>query len=150
MIEKLKKLYKKPYLIIIDIFLINLALFFSYLLRFDRSFLNYLDYRFFIAVTIFGIIALYFTNIYNKIWHYASIAELRAIIKTSLFINLLFILYLYFNLASFSRGVLIINFILEIFFLGGIRFLLRIIKSYYIKQDSDTPQKNVLIVGAGD
>src|SRR6056297_3804441 len=142
MIEKLKKLYKKPYLIIIDIFLINLALFFSYLLRFDRSFLNYFDYRFFIAITIFGIIALYFTNIYNKIWHYASIAELKAIIKTSIIINTLFIIYLYFFLISFSRSVVIINFVLDIFVLGGTRFLLRLIKSHYIQTESNKPKKN--------
>jgi len=144
------KLYKKPYLIIIDIFLINLALFFSYLLRFDRSFLNYLDYRFFIAVTIFGIIALYITNIYNKIWHYASIAELKAIIKTSVIINVLFIAYLYFFLINFSRSVVMINFVLDIFILGGIRFLLRLIKNYYEQNTTNKPQKNVLVVGAGD
>jgi len=144
------KLYKKPYLIIIDIFLINLALFFSYLLRFDRSFLNYLDYRFFIAVTIFGIIALYITNIYNKIWHYASIAELKAIIKTSVIINVLFIAYLYFFLINFSRSVVMINFVLDIFVLGGTRFLLRLIKNYYVQNTTNKPQKNVLVVGAGD
>ena len=150
MIEKLMKLYKKPYLIITDIFLINLALFFSYLLRFDRNFLNYLDYRFFIAVTIFGIIALYITNIYNKIWLYASIAELKAIIKASVIINVLFIAYLYFFLINFSRSVVMINFVLDIFILGGIRFLLRLIKNYYEQNTTNKPQKNVLVVGAGD
>jgi len=150
MIEKLMKLYKKPYLIITDIFLINLALFFSYLLRFDRNFLNYLDYRFFNAVTIFGIIALYITNIYNKIWLYASIAELKAIIKASVIINVLFIAYLYFFLINFSRSVVMINFVLDIFILGGIRFLLRLIKNYYEQNTTNKPQKNVLVVGAGD
>ena len=150
MLDKLMKLYKKPYLIIIDIALINIALFFSYLLRFDRNFINYLDFRFFIAVTIFGLIALYITNIYNKIWHYASIAELKAIIKTSVIINVLFIAYLYFFLISFSRSVVMINFVLDIFVLGGTRFLLRLIKSYYIQNKTNKPQKNVLVVGAGD
>ena len=150
MIEKLMKLYKKPYLIIIDIFLINLTLLFSYILRFDRFFLDYIHYEFFIAITIFGIIALYFTNIYNKIWHYASIAELKAIIKTSIIINTLFIIYLYFFLISFSRSVVIINFVLDIFVLGGIRFILRLVKSYYIQNKTNQPQKNVLVVGAGD
>src|SRR6056297_321881 len=118
MFEKLMKLYKKPYLIIIDIFLINLALLFSYILRFDRNFLNNIELEFFIAITIFGLIALYITNIYNKIWHYASIAELKAIIKTSVIINVLFIAYLYFFLINFSRSVVMINFVLDIFVLG--------------------------------
>src|SRR6056297_587870 len=150
MIEKLMKLYKKPYLIIIDIFLINLTLLFSYILRFDRFFLDYIQYEFFIAITIFGIIALYFTNIYNKIWHYASIAELKAIIKTSIIINTLFVIYLYFFLVSFSRSVVIINFLLDIFVLGGTRFLLRLIKNHYIQTESNKPKKNIIIVGAGD
>src|SRR6056297_2331632 len=150
MIEKLMKLYKKPYLIIIDIFLINLTLLFSYILRFDVVFLNYIKYEFFIVITIIGFISLYLTNIYNKIWHYASIAELKAIIKTSVIINTLFIIYLYFFLISFSRSVVIINFVLDIFVLGGIRFILRLVKSYYIQNKSNQPQKNVLVVGAGD
>src|SRR6056297_925356 len=150
MIEKLMKLYKKPYLIIIDIFLINLTLLFSYILRFDVVFLNYIKYEFFIVITIIGFISLYLTNIYNKIWHYASIAELKAIIKTSVIINTLFIIYLYFFLISFSRSVVIINFVLDIFVLGGIRFILRLVKSYYIQNKSNQPQKNMLIVGAGD
>lgn len=150
MLNKLIKLYKKPYLIIIDIFLINIALFFSYLLRFDRFFLNYINYRSFIAITLFGIIALYITNIYNKIWHYASIAELKAIIKTSVIINVLFIAYIYFFSINFSRSVVLINFVLDIFALGGTRFLLRLIKNYYIQNKSEKPQKNVLVIGAGD
>ncbi|MCF8002419.1 MAG: polysaccharide biosynthesis protein [Halanaerobiales bacterium] len=150
MFEKLMKLYKKPYLIIIDIFLINLALLFSYILRFDRNFLSHLEYEFFIAITIFGLIALYITNMYNKIWHYASIAELKAIMKTSLIINAFFIVYLYFFMISFSRSVVIINLVLDVFALGGTRFLLRLLKGYYMKNKSNKPQKNILVVGAGD
>ena len=150
MLTKLIKLYKKPYLMIIDILLLNLALLFSYILRFDVVFLNYIKYEFFIVITIIGFISLYLTNIYNKIWHYASIAELKAIIKTSVIINTLFIIYLYFFLISFSRSVVIINFVLDIFVLGGTRFLLRLIKSYYMNSNSSTSNKNMLIVGAGD
>jgi len=144
------KLYKKPYIIFIDIFLINLALLFSYLLRFDRNFLDHLEIEFFIVITVFGLIGLYFTNVYNKIWYYASITELKEIFKTSFIINSLFILYLYFFLITFSRSVVIINFVLDIFVLGSTRFLLRLIKNYYLNNNNDKAQNNILIVGAGD
>jgi len=150
MLEKLMKLYRKPYLIIIDIILLNIALLFSYILRFDIIFLDYLEYEFFIVITIIGLFSLYITDIYNKIWHYASIAELKAIIKTSIIINTLFVIYLYFFLVSFSRSVVIINFLLDIFVLGGTRFLLRLIKNHYIQTESNKPKKNIIIVGAGD
>ncbi len=55
-----------------------------------------------------------------------------------------------------NRNILIpiidvmINFVLDIFVLGGTRFLLRLLKNYYIQNKSNKPQKNVLVVGAGD
>jgi hypothetical protein len=41
MIEFLLKLYKKPRLIIIDLILVNLAVLFSFILRFDEAWMRY-------------------------------------------------------------------------------------------------------------
>ncbi|HLV08608.1 MAG TPA: nucleoside-diphosphate sugar epimerase/dehydratase, partial [Halanaerobiales bacterium] len=51
---------------------------------------------------------------------------------------------------SFSRGVVAINFILGIFFLGGIRFGLRILREYLLRLSTKQIKTRILVVGAGD
>jgi FlaA1/EpsC-like NDP-sugar epimerase len=146
----LSKLYKKSRLIIVDLFLINLALFFSFMLRFDGYWINSFSPTYLIVISFISGIILYFSNLYNKMWKYASIAELRSVIKVATLINLVFVIYIFFFQLSFPRSILIINGILDVFFLGGLRFGLRILKDHLINQKRLGVKKNVLIVGAGD
>jgi len=100
MINKLKKVYKKPRLIVIDTILLNLALLFSFMLRFDGFWMSEIYITYFLLISVFGIIILYFSGLYNKIWQYASIEELLSIIKTVVLINLIFIIYIFFPSSS--------------------------------------------------
>jgi FlaA1/EpsC-like NDP-sugar epimerase len=134
----LYRLYKKPMLIIIDLLLINLALGISFYLRFDTSWLYYFDVKYHLIISVIGFVLLYISNLYNKIWRYASIAELYSIIKISILLNVFFVLYNFFLQLSFPRSILIINGLLDIFFLGGLRFFLRFLKEYVSKvRDSE-------------
>jgi len=83
-------------------------------------------------------------------WQYASMAELYSILKITAIINTAFIIYLYFSTISFPRSIVIINGMTEIFFLGGSRFALRILRDYIISQNSHGAKNRVLIIGAGD
>jgi FlaA1/EpsC-like NDP-sugar epimerase len=150
MFEKLYKLYTKPRLIILDLVLINLAMLLSFFLRFDSAWFQYLDFRYFISITAISFLILFFSNLYNKMWQYASMAELYSILKTTAIINTAFIIYLYFSTISFPRSIVIINGITEIFFLGGFRFALRVLRDYIISQNSHGAKSRVLIIGAGD
>lgn len=115
MLEYLLKLYKKPRLIIIDLFLVNLAVFSSFILRFDESWLLHFEFNYLVAITIISLFVLYFSSLYNKMWQYASMSELYSIFKATLAINTLFVIYLYFFRVSFPRSIIAINLMTDIF-----------------------------------
>ncbi|MGB4177125.1 MAG: nucleoside-diphosphate sugar epimerase/dehydratase, partial [Halanaerobiales bacterium] len=151
MLEYLERIYRrKPALIIIDIILLNLALFISFILRFNGDVFNYLDFTYFMLISSIGLIILLFSNLYNRIWQYASIGELLTIFKVSALINLLLVFYIYISRSSFPRSVLLINLMTDIFLLGALRFGLRLLKDYSINNNLLVPRTRVLIIGAGD
>ena len=146
----INKIYKKTRLIIIDLFLINFALFASFYLRFDGNWQQYFDIEYLFEITIISAIILYFSNLYNKMWKYASISELRSLIRASIVINSIFVVYIFLFQVRMPRSILIINGILDVFLLGGLRFSLRLLKDYLKINKNNGAKKNVLIVGAGD
>ena len=146
----INKIYKKTRLIIIDLFLINFALFASFYLRFDGNWQQYFDIEYLFVITIISAIILYFSNLYNKLWKYASISELRSLIRASIIINSIFVVYIFLFQVRMPRSILIINGILDVFLLGGLRFSLRLLKDYLKINKNNGAKKNVLIVGAGD
>jgi len=146
----INKIYKKTRLIIIDLFLINFALFASFYLRFDGNWQQYFNFEYLVVVTIISGIILYFSNLYNKMWKYASISELRSLIRASIIINSIFVVYIFLFQVRMPRSILIINGILDVFLLGGLRFSLRLLKDYLKINKNNGAKKNVLIVGAGD
>jgi len=146
----INKIYKKTRLIIIDLFLINFALFASFYLRFDGNWQQYFDIEYLFVITIISAIILYFSNLYNKMWKYASISELRSLIRASIVINSIFVVYIFLFQVRMPRSILIINGILDVFLLGGLRFSLRLLKDYLKINKNNGAKKNVLIVGAGD
>jgi len=151
MLEFLEKIYRrKPALIVIDILLLNLALFISFLLRFNGDVFSYLDFTYFLILTLIGFIVLYFSDLYNRIWQYASIGELLLIFKVSMLINLLLVFYIFISRSSFPRSVLLINLMTDIFLLGALRFGLRLLKDYSVNNNLLVPRTRVLIIGAGD
>ena len=146
----INKIYKKTRLIIIDLFLINFALFASFYLRFDGNWQQYFDIEYLFVITIISAVILYFSNLYNKMWKYASISELRSLIRASIIINSIFVVYIFLFQVRMPRSILIINGILDVFLLGGLRFSLRLLKDYLKINKNNGAKKNVLIVGAGD
>ncbi|MFW5787214.1 MAG: polysaccharide biosynthesis protein [Halanaerobiales bacterium] len=150
MYELLSKIYRKHRLIFVDIILINFALYFSFLLRFDGDWQPYFELEYLFIMTVIAMAVLYFSNLYNRMWKYASIPELRSVIKVSVLINLFFVIYIYFFQVRFPRSILIINGILNVFFLGGLRFGFRLLKDYLRSSRNSGKKINVLLVGAGD
>ena len=146
----INKIYKKTRLIIIDLFLINFALFASFYLRFDGNWQQYFDIEYLFVIIIISAVILYFSNLYNKMWKYASISELRSLIRASIVINSIFVVYIFLFQVRMPRSILIINGILDVFLLGGLRFSLRLLKDYLKINKNNGAKKNVLIVGAGD
>ncbi len=151
MLKYLKKFYTRNRLIVVDLLLLNLCLILSFYLRFESGWLNYFDYIYLPVITLIGATAFYFSHLYNRVWKYASIGELLSILKSSAAINLFFMTYVFFWQVDLPRSIPLINFLVLIFILGGLRFALRLIKDYYQQQQiSSEPSTYVLVVGAGD
>ncbi len=152
--DLITKFYKKSRLIILDLLLINMSLILSFFFRFSFDWINYWNYQFVILHSLFGFIIFYFSDLYNKIWVYVSIQELFSIIKTSVMINTLFIMSVYFFNLKVPRSTIILNGILTIFLLGSLRFFMRFLKDFLTKYKNGKKRyneiTNVIIVGAGD
>ena len=151
MLSYLKKFYTRKRLIALDLLLLNICLILSFYLRFESGWLNYFDYIYLPAITLIGAAVFYFSQLYNRVWKYASIGELVSLLKSSGAINLLFMTFVFFWQVSLPRSIPLINFLVLIFALGGLRFGLRLVKDYYQQhQASPAPSTYVLVVGAGD
>lgn len=87
-------------------------------------------------------------KLYNKVWAYASISELKAIvISVVLSITSTGVVQFFVNGFTLYRRALIVTGLLHVVFIGGSRFLWRIFRDHYITPDQK--QKKALIVGAG-
>ena len=100
----------------------------------------------------------YFFGLYRRLWGYASTKELRLIVfsvtSATVVVSVIMILLLTFRVFSgFPRAVLIIDWLLSILLIGGVRFAIRLISDNISTISSSTKSKhpkNTLIIGAGD
>lgn len=93
--------------------------------------------------------ALYY-KLYNKVWAYASVGELLAIIKAVTY-SVIAALVVQFFINDFTvyRRAFFITWMLHIILIGGSRFVWRVFRDRYITT-KDGKKKRTLIVGAGD
>lgn len=149
------------FLVTIDIMVTSLSLIIAVYIRFDGvvpyNYLNYAVINLPVLIVI-RLICFYFINLYNRIWRYASIRELSAVVTSVLLSSVLFFLYCYVsgNTYGIPRGVHVIAAFLTIMGVGVSRLFVRIM-SYYrydvfgrYGSASRDETNNVLIIGAGD
>jgi len=145
--------YRLPLIILMHIIFAAGALFLSFLLRFDftlgHSFYpKYFYYSLPINIVVFLIFSGIF-NLYQGIWRYVSVDDLKDILKASAISSLVFmaIIMISGKFDGYPRSIYVMDFILFILLNGGTRFAIRIFRESFIPQ-SDIA-KNVLIIGAG-
>ncbi|WP_193065261.1 polysaccharide biosynthesis protein [Oceanobacillus oncorhynchi] len=101
-----------------------------------------------IAFLIFHHIFAFIFKLYNKVWSYASIRELIAIVKAvTLTIISVGVVQFFINDQIFRRA-LFITWLLHIVLIGGSRFVWRLTRDHYINKKGEN-QKRTLIIGAG-
>ena len=141
------------FLLIIDALLINLSVFVALLLRFDGSIpaenLNAMLH----LIPLFTLVGLAFLlalKLYNRVWEYASIGEMFAILRATTFSMGISILIIYlFSLPHLPRSVYILSWVLMNIFIGASRLSWRVFRGSCLNgKNSDA--RRVLIVGAGD
>ena len=155
-IFKKTALTRTVFFLVSDIVLFGLAFYLSFYLRFEgvipdihlRQFIRYLPL--FVGLKV---IAFYFFQIYRFSWSYVSLYELLKVFKVLTLCSLIIsstVLFLTYEEAfrGFSRSIFLIDYILSLIMIGG----LRISKRVYL-QARKYPvihQRRTLIIGAGN
>jgi FlaA1/EpsC-like NDP-sugar epimerase len=143
-----------------DLLLIIVCVLGSFVLRVPLG-ARLFDFRFQI-LTMIGVALIikpliyYQFGLYRRVWAYASIRELKliaiAVTTASICVSILVILLSTLMMTKdFSRLVLVIDWMLSILAVGGLRFSYRLVaESQLTPKQTEIRQRRVLIAGAGD
>ncbi|NLM04977.1 MAG: polysaccharide biosynthesis protein, partial [Clostridiales bacterium] len=119
---------KVLFLVLLDIIAINysyiLALFFRFETNIPEKFLD-ISIRHILIITAIKIAIFYIFKLYSSIWEYASIDELMEIVVSVILANIFVSVYVILSNMNYSRSLFFIIPIIDLFFIGGIRFLFR-------------------------
>ncbi len=138
--------------------LIAISYFLAFASRLEVSFFNSDMYHRVFISTLAPLLAVrlfsyWYFDLFQGLWRYVGVTDLKDIIKASLLGTMLFALYVFIVMRGegFPRSVLAIDFIYNIVLIGGIRMIVRMFREATVKSSiKDLPEsKNVLIVGAG-
>jgi FlaA1/EpsC-like NDP-sugar epimerase len=153
---------RNRYVILLDLCLIVISVFVSYALRLElgAAFYFYLPsaYWMMLVALVVKPVIYYFFGLYRRIWIYASMQELRLIViavtTASMLVTLIMIsMFTLGVFTGFPRAVLIIDWLLSVLLVGGVRFAIRLLSENRIAASVPgrfTRKKHALIVGAGD
>lgn len=145
---------------IIDLLMLSLTPILALALRinlpFEPGYIIALLYLTIVSIII-KIAVFYSFKLYSRYWRYASIDELVAI-GTSVFISTILITGIFFLLhelqvfiaIGFPRSVTLIDGLLTLIFVGGVRFGPRLEEYVKTRNFQGPKNKRVIIVGAGD
>lgn len=142
----------KPILIGTDVLLVWIGIFLSYLLFFRSTIPSPYVREWIVYTAVFTLVciaSMYFFKLYTRIWRYASVGELVAIVKA-----VVVCAAISFTVVSISIGkVLPIPLAIQIFevellLLGGARFGWRVYQNATLKKKNGL--RKALIIGAGD
>ena len=146
--------YRRILIIAFHAMLLAGAFILSFLLRFEFSIppdqLKWV-YKFLPAILIIKTVVFSYFGLYYGLWRYVSINDMWQIFKASIVSSVLFVLMVVFfhGLTGFPRSVFILDFLLSLTFVSGVRFFTRLLKERLFKPAPQMASKRVLIVGAG-
>src|SRR5699024_7552187 len=102
-----------------------------------------------IVLLLFHHLYAFIFNIYNKLWSYASVGELRSIVLTvTLTVASAIVVQFLTNDYTIYRRGMAVTWMLYIILMGGSRFVWRVVRDEYIAKRKN--KIRTLIVGAGD
>ncbi len=153
---------RNRYVLMGDLALIIISVLGSYVLRLElgAQFFQYLPSAYWLAglALIIKPVVYHFFGLYRRLWLYASMQELKLILAAvtaasvlvSMAITSLFAMGFF---VGFPRSVLVIDWLLSILMVGGLRFTLRLLAENRILASvagRSAHTRHVLVVGAGD
>ncbi len=136
----------------VDVGLVALSGYLAFWIRFEKDLPPYIyHYKNSILIVLaFRIFFFHWFGLYKGLWRYATIQDLISIVKAVSVSSVAVVVTLYFrqHLGGFPRSIFIIDWLLTLVFIGGFRFLIRILREF--KRRRSKGGKRVLVVGAGD
>jgi len=155
-----KTLFQRVTWILVDIILVNFATYMAYVIRgflysddqWKTLMMN--EYRdmfwlIFLVVTVVRIGTFFTFKLYKPVWRYASVNEFLNIVKAVTLGSAIFIVAMFVSRQIFySRGVIAIDWALNLIFIGVTKFSSRIFAEHR-RISSKVPETKVLIIGAG-
>jgi len=147
-------LYKRHFLeVTFDLILICIAYYSAYLLKYDAKIAPAvfpLIRESLPIIIIIRLLAFFYFGLYRRVWEYISIPDLISIFKSvtvSSILNVVVLTFV-FRFQEFSRVVFIIDWLILLFLVSGIRVILPILKEYFFSVR--LKEKRILIIGAGN
>ncbi|MCK5494333.1 MAG: hypothetical protein KAJ14_14575, partial [Candidatus Omnitrophica bacterium] len=146
--------HRRILIVLAHIFFIVSAYILAFYIRFDFKIpSNYIQILFqnILFLIIIKLMVFWYFDLYSGLWRYASMGDLFGILKANIIATIGFSLYILFFVkgAGFPRSVIIVDLILCISFVGGVRFLSRAFRER-MRFIPTIKSKKVLIVGAGE
>jgi len=158
-------------LMLLDMLFVNVSYILAILMRFDFSATAVgFDSQFalyfanWVIFTLVRLLIYWSMGLYRSLWKYASVDELVKIVVSSIAAQVVCIVYLSMTSQGMSRTVYCIEPLLEMLFIGGMRFAYRWLRNlrtpgtFTLKRDSEGKalipgvdrDKHILLVGCGD
>lgn len=153
---------RNRYIFLGDLLLMIVSAFGSYVLRLELSsaFFLYMPSAYFMMLVVLLIKPLIYQyfGLYRRMWLYASVQELKLIVaavtSASVLVSLVMVsLFTLGAFRAFPRSALVIDWLLSLILVGGLRFSLRLVAENKIMAsipNLTVKARRVLIVGAGD
>lgn len=146
--------YRRTLIFSLQFVLSLLAAFYAFALRFDfnipldqhRNLLTFVAVALVIKLTIYHVF-----NLNRGWWRFISLSDMMVIFK-AVTLAQAFVVFAVFNIPfvdGFPRSVIIVDYLLTLMLLGGVRLFARICYERQIKGRQEVGKKKVLIVGAG-
>jgi FlaA1/EpsC-like NDP-sugar epimerase len=158
---KNKATFQNRYILVIDLVAIVAAVLGAYALRFE--YMDQFDPYALSAYWMIGValvvkpLVFYLFGMYKRLWSYASIQELKVIVlgvsTSSVVVSLVMVILAMARVfPHYTRGTFIIDWLLTLILVGGIRLGLRVIADSQnsISKLQKKSSKRALIIGAGD
>ena len=137
-----------------DIVLLVAAFVLAFFLRFELSLQQEqfeLIKTFILPVIAAKIIIFYFAGLYRRMWRYAGVRDFYIVIWASILGTLaevVIILFIY--RQPFPRSVIVLDGILTVAFIAGLRFAARGFRELRLRSPLTSSARPILIIGAGD
>jgi FlaA1/EpsC-like NDP-sugar epimerase len=153
---------RNRYILIGDLFLIPVSVLGTWVLRFELGslFYQYLPFAYWMigVALVVKPIVYYFFGLYRRLWLYASIKELLLIAAgvtsaSAVLALVMLLMYALGILDSYLRSVFVIDWLLSLVTVGGLRMTLRPMAELRQNQGmagTASRSRRVLVVGAGD